>query len=169
MSCNKNIYTVISKDKDLSTLKTLIDLAGLKKTVKNLKCATFFAPVNAAFLVNGNTCLAKYLVQPENRDTLRNVLLYHITGKPYLTTDLIPASTITMKNNVTLFILAALYYPYLPTLVDKQNASAQWEIIVPNISTDNYNYIQKINGVLLPGYIPYPIGVDSEQQVALCL
>ena len=45
----RNLYALISEDPNLSTLKSLVDLAGLKTTLEELKCTTLFAPNNYAF------------------------------------------------------------------------------------------------------------------------
>ena len=151
--CCDNVYQVLCKSKDLSTLKSLVDLAGLQCQVKNLKNSTFFAPTNEA-LANTTPALLEYLVKPENRQLLRSVLLYHITNKSYTTGELQPSLTLTMANGKRTVVYRALYYDWVPVLQDE--TQDRWDVVEGNISTKCGNYVQKINGLMRPQYIPYP-------------
>jgi uncharacterized surface protein with fasciclin (FAS1) repeats len=59
-----------------STLLELIDLAGLTDDIKNSEYTTLLAPDNAAFEALPDDVVAALTAEP-NRDTLRQVLLYH--------------------------------------------------------------------------------------------
>ena len=152
--CCENPYQTICKNKDLSVLKSLIDLAGLKNAVAGLKNSTFFAPTNQG-LENYPAGLIKYLTDVANRDLLRSVLLYHITGEGAFTTQQLQASRVLrMKNDRFTTIYRALYYDFVPVVQDaiQQNIN----VVEGNIATRCNNYIQKIGGLLLPEQIYYP-------------
>lgn len=152
--CCDNPYQTISKNKDLSVLKSLIDLAGLKSAVEGLKNSTFFAPTNQG-LENYPAGLIKYLTDAANRDLLRSVLLYHITGEGAFTTQQLESSKVLkMKNDKVTTIYRALYYNFVPVVQDltQQNIN----VVEGNIATRCNNYIQKIGGLLLPEPIYYP-------------
>ena len=151
--CCNNVYEVLCKSKDLSTLKSLVDLAGLQCNLKNLKCSTLFAPTNAA-LAATDPALVAYLTAPANRQLLRNVLLYHITNKPYTTGELQPSLVLTMANGKRVVVYRALYYDWVPVLQDE--TQDRWDVIEGNIATKCNNYVQKINGLMRPEVIYYP-------------
>lgn len=151
--CCDNVYQVLCKSKDLSTLKSLVDLAGLQGELKRLKCSTFFAPTNEA-LANTPAGLVAYLVAPENRSLLRSVLLYHVTGKPYTTQQLQSSLVLTMANGKRTVVYRALYYDWVPVLQDE--TQDRWDVVEGNLSTNCGNYVHKINGLMRPQNIPYP-------------
>lgn len=151
--CCNNVYEVLCKNPDLSVLKSLVDLAGLKCTLSNLKCSTFFAPTNKG-LAAMPAELVSYLTDPANRALLKNVLCYHITGKPYTTQQLESSLVLTMSNKVTLTVYRALYYDWIPVLQDQ--VQARWDVVEGNIATKCNNYVHKINGLLLPQVVYYP-------------
>lgn len=150
--CSYNPYQVLSLDPQLSTLKYLVDLAGLKSNIENLCNSTLFAPVNAAFAAKAG--LTEYLAQPENKTLLKNVLLYHITGKPLTTLELVPTRVLDMLDGRTTVIYAALYLNFVPVIQDK--IQENYDVIEGNIATKCSSYIQKINGVMQPEPIYYP-------------
>ena len=152
--CCDNPYQTICKNKDLSVLKSLIDLAGLKSAVAGLKKSTIFAPTNRG-LENYPAGLIIYLTDAANRDLLRSVLLYHITGEGAFTTQQLESSKVLkMKNDKITTIYRALYYDFVPVVQDltQQNIN----VVEGNIATHCNNYIQKIGGLLLPEPIYYP-------------
>jgi uncharacterized surface protein with fasciclin (FAS1) repeats len=152
--CSENPYQTISKNKDLSVLKSLIDLAGLKSAVEGLKKSTFFAPTNQG-LENYPAGLIKYLTDPVNIELLRSVLLYHITGEGAYTTQQLEASKVlVMKDKRVTTIYRALYYDFVPVVQDQIQQNIN--VVEGNIATINGNYIHKIGGLLLPEQIYYP-------------
>ena len=152
--CCDNPYQTISKNKDLSVLKSLIDLAGLKSAVEGLKKSTFFAPTNQG-LENYPAGLIKYLTDPVNIELLRSVLLYHITGEGAYTTQQLEASKVlVMKDKRVTTIYRALYYDFVPVVQDQIQQNIN--VVEGNIATINGNYIHKIGGLLLPEQIYYP-------------
>jgi uncharacterized surface protein with fasciclin (FAS1) repeats len=137
-----------------TTLKSLIDLAGLKSAVAGLKKSTMFAPTNRG-LENYPAGLIKYLTDPANRDLLRSVLLYHITGEGAYTTQQLEASKVLlMKDKRVTTIYRALYYDFVPVVQDQIQQNIN--VVEGNIATYCYNYIHKIGGLLLPEQIYYP-------------
>lgn len=152
-TCNLNPYQVIANDPTLKSLKILIDLAGFQSTVASLANSTMFCPTDAS--IANNPSIYNYLIQPANIATLKSVLLYHITGKALTTLDLYPTRTLLMLNNSSLFILNNIYLQFVP--VCKDNMNQQYNVVEGNLATSTGTFLQKINGVLQPYYIPYPI------------
>lgn len=150
--CSYNVYQVLSLDPNLSVLKQLVDLAGLKSAVSALKNSTLFAPTNSSF--SQNVALTEYLLNPVNKNTLKEVLLYHICGQPLTTEQLIPTRVLTMVQGNTSVIYAALYYNFIPQIQDQ--VQDLYSVVEGNIAASNGNYVQKINGVMLPYVIYYP-------------
>lgn len=151
--CCNNVYQVLCKNPDLSVLKSLVDLADLKSKFMNLQCSTLFAPTNKAFQ-NSPPELLAYLTDPINRSLLKNVLCYHLTNKPYTTSELQASMSLTMANKVSLGILRALYYDWVVVLLDETQDRS--DVVEGNIATKCNNYVHKINGLLLPQKIYYP-------------
>jgi hypothetical protein len=150
--CSYNVYQVICLDPTLTVLKKLVDLAGLQSALSALKYSTLFAPTNAAFAQNA--ALTDYLLNPVNKNTLKNVLLYHICPQALTTEQLVPTRVLTMVEGHTTTIYAALYYTFLPVIQDQ--VQENYDVVEGNIATFCGNYIQKINGVMLPYVIYYP-------------
>lgn len=102
----------------------------------------FFAPTNQG-LENYPAGLIKYLTDPANRELLRSVLLYHITGEGAFTTQQLEASKVLkMKNDRITTIYRALYYNFVPVVQDltQQNIN----VVEGNIATRCNNYIRKL-------------------------
>jgi transforming growth factor-beta-induced protein len=77
MPSGMDLVAKLSADARFSTLVTAVGLTGLADTLKGLKGGTVFAPTNAAFDALPSGALNQ-LLQPENLELLRNVLLYHV-------------------------------------------------------------------------------------------
>lgn len=71
----------------LSTLTDLLKLAGLVDVLNSPGQFTVFAPTNAAFAKLDRTVVAQ-LTRPENKDKLKDVLLFHVLG------SVVPSSAI---------------------------------------------------------------------------
>ena len=73
---------------DFSTLVTAVQAAGLAETLSSAGPFTVFAPTNAAFakLPAGTV---DNLVQPAQRETLTNILTYHVVSGRVTAADLI--------------------------------------------------------------------------------
>ena len=148
-TCNLNVYQFLTQDPELSLFKDLVDKAGLVDEFKELNCKTVFAPTNKGIALTSPYVLY-YLADPANVSTLRYFIRYHINGRELTTSQLISGSGITMCNNVNLGILNALYYSYLPVLLDQIQRRAY--VVEGNLPAKG-NYIHKINALLQPEYV----------------
>lgn len=72
-----DIATIVSQNKQFSTLAKAIDAAGLTQTLKGPGPFTVFAPTNAAFQKLPKATLES-LLRPENKAKLRSILLFHV-------------------------------------------------------------------------------------------
>ena len=82
-----NIVELASGNDDLSTLVAAVQAAGLVETLSGEGPFTVFAPTNAAFDALPEGTLES-LLQPENRDTLVEILTYHVVAGEVMSTDL---------------------------------------------------------------------------------
>ena len=86
-----NLYVKASAEADLSTFIAAIDALDLSGTLMNITDATVFAPTNAAFdslLIDLNVTDLAGLVAAVGVDETKNILLYHVLGMSYASTDL---------------------------------------------------------------------------------
>ena len=97
MTKPQNIYEALKSDPCMTTLVSLIDLAGLTDAVKGLKKTTLFAPSNCAFNKLPKE-LVEFLTNPENKETLQLVLLYHLTEGCLSSSKLQNNQILTMLN-----------------------------------------------------------------------
>lgn len=76
---SKNIVENAVNSKDHTTLVAAVQAAGLVETLQTAGPFTVFAPTNAAFekLPAGTV---ETLVKPENKETLTNILTYHVVS-----------------------------------------------------------------------------------------
>ncbi|EOZ96648.1 beta-Ig-H3/fasciclin [Indibacter alkaliphilus LW1] len=76
---SKNIVENAVNSKDHTTLVAAVQAAGLVETLQSAGPFTVFAPTNAAFekLPAGTV---ETLVKPENKNTLTNILTYHVVA-----------------------------------------------------------------------------------------
>ena len=73
---------LINSLSNYTTLLELVTAAGLTDTLKqSADSITVLAPTNNAFGKVSSVVLS-FLSQPENKDTLQNVLLYHVISNP---------------------------------------------------------------------------------------
>jgi uncharacterized surface protein with fasciclin (FAS1) repeats len=72
-----NIVAIASGNQNFNTLTQAIQAAGLAETLSGQGPYTVFAPTEEAFAQLPNGTL-QFLLQPENRDLLRQVLTYHV-------------------------------------------------------------------------------------------
>jgi transforming growth factor-beta-induced protein len=102
----KSIYDVASTAADFSTLKSLVDLAGLNETLSTGNGLTLFAPTNAAFALLDPQLLA---VLKGNVTLLTSVLTYHVLdGVRALEGDLLDEGTVaTLEGSSLTFVLTA--------------------------------------------------------------
>lgn len=82
-----DIVQIAQNNKDLSTLVTALERAGLVDTLKGNGPFTVFAPTNEAFNKLPAGTLDN-LLKPENKDALANLLKYHVTSGKLSSSDL---------------------------------------------------------------------------------
>ncbi len=148
-TCGINVYKFLKRDPELSLFKDLVDKAGLKNEFKAYNCKTIFAPTNKGIALTSPYVLY-YLNDPANVAVLRYFIRYHVHGKALTTAQLISGSGLTMCNNVNLGLLNALYYSYLPVLLDTIQGRAN--VVEGNLPARD-NYIHKIDALLQPKYV----------------
>src|SRR4051794_11054551 len=86
MSSDDIVATAAATD-DLSTLVSLVKLAGLVETLQGAGPFTVFAPDNAAFAKLDAATVAD-LKKPENKEQLKKVLTYHVVPGEYNAADI---------------------------------------------------------------------------------
>lgn len=73
----KDIVDIASSDDRFKTLVTALKAAGLVDTLKGERPFTVFAPTDDAFAKLPKNTIEN-LLKPENKDTLVNILTYHV-------------------------------------------------------------------------------------------
>lgn len=144
----QNIVEIAVGDERFSTLVAAVSAAGLVETLQGPGPFTVYAPINDAFaaLPEGTV---ESLLQPENLETLTNVLLYHVDDRQ-LMANMIPAGSNYFKpvlESERLCITSANGV----TIADGTGEVAN--VIIADIVADN-GVIHVIDKVLLPGERP---------------
>ncbi len=144
-----NIVEIASGDERFSTLVAAVSAAGLVETLQGPGPFTVYAPVNDAFaaLPEGTV---ETLLQPENKDQLTNVLLYHVDDRK-LTAEMIPAGANYFKPVLASERLCISKGADGVSIADGTGESAN--VIIANIEADN-GVIHVVDKVLLPGTRP---------------
>jgi len=146
----KNIVENAVNSKDHTTLVAAVKAAGLVETLEGPGPFTVFAPTNEAFdkLPAGTV---DNLLKPENIDTLKKVLTYHVVAGRITTGDLKKMihegggkATLTTVEGGT---LTATMQGGKYMLTDDKGGMAA--ITIPNVYQSN-GVIQVVNAVLLP-------------------
>ena len=148
---SKNIVQNAVNSKDHTTLVAAVKAAGLVQTLESPGPFTVFAPTNDAFAKLPDGTVAT-LLKPENKQTLTNVLTYHVVSGRLTTKDLrerikagggkaelktVQGGTLTIQEkNGKLWV------------IDPKGDTA--EITISNVMQSN-GVIQVINTVMLPG------------------
>jgi uncharacterized surface protein with fasciclin (FAS1) repeats len=148
---SKNIVQNAVNSKDHTTLVAAVKAAGLVQTLEGPGPFTVFAPTNDAFARLPDGTVAT-LLKPENKQTLINVLTYHVVPGRLTTKDLreqinagggkvalktVQGGTLTIEEKNGKF-----------WLIDAKGDTA--EITISNVLQSN-GVIQVINTVMLPG------------------
>lgn len=135
----KDIVETAKSAGQFSILLKAATAAGLDKTLAEPGPYTVFAPTDAAFNALPPGAL-DMLMQPENKDLLKQVLGYHTLFGRLTTKDLKDEkSAVTATNGQ-------------PVILEKKNGAVMVndaKIIQPDIPTDN-GVIQVIDKVLMP-------------------
>jgi uncharacterized surface protein with fasciclin (FAS1) repeats len=148
---SKNIVQNAVNSKDHTTLVAAVKAAGLVDTLQSPGPFTVFAPTNAAFgkLPAGTV---DTLLKPENKQTLTNVLTYHVVPGRLSAKDLMEKvkanggkamfKTVEGKD-ITVSIKDGKLWVW-----DAKGGSAQ--ITIQNVNQSN-GVIHVVDTVLLPG------------------
>lgn len=143
------IAEIAESNPDFSTLEAALKLAGLFDVVDSEGTFTVFAPTDAAFQALGSDTLS-FLTSPEGKETLTNVLLYHvIAGQELKATGVLERATLPTALGLPLSVDAGV-----PAI----NSS---NLVVTDILTAN-GVIHVIDAVLLPDDAPVATGNIAE-------
>ncbi|MBF2015395.1 MAG: fasciclin domain-containing protein [Rivularia sp. T60_A2020_040] len=93
-----DIADVVEDNPSLKTLANLIDEADLEDTLDDDGPYTLFAPSDQAFAAIPEATRQR-LLQPENRETLRQVLTYHVVQANLRANQLQSGEVQTLANN----------------------------------------------------------------------
>lgn len=148
---SKNIVQNAIHSKDHTTLVAAVKAAGLVQTLESPGPFTVFAPTNEAFkkLPKGTV---KTLLEPQNKDKLKSILLYHVVPGRLTTRDL-------MEKVRAGHGKAMLKTAEGDDLTVEEKGGRLWiidgkgdkaRITIANVMQSN-GVIQVINHVLLPG------------------
>jgi len=148
---SRNIVQNAVNSKDHTTLVAAVKAAGLVQTLEGPGPFTVFAPTNDAFAKLPDGTVAT-LLKPENKQTLTNVLTYHVVPGRLTTKDL-------RERIVAGGGKAELNTMQGGTLTIQEKNGKLWvidakadtaEITISNVMQSN-GVIQVINTVMLPG------------------
>jgi len=133
---SEDIVTIASNNDNFSTLVQAVEAADLVETLQGEGPFTVFAPTNQAFakLPNG---LVEFLLQPENKDLLADVLTYHVVSGN-VTSDQLETGTVNALGG-------GLAVAVSGNKVIVNNAS----VIQADVEASN-GVIHAVNQVLLP-------------------
>jgi uncharacterized surface protein with fasciclin (FAS1) repeats len=139
----QTVYDIAASNPDFSTLTALLDLTGLDAAVKQTDSKlTVFAPTNDAFAKLPAETVA-YLVSPAGRDTLVDILLYHVTdGRRF-------SNSVFGKNDKTIEMLNGGTITTHRDLSITDGAGQTIHPVLANVNASN-GVIHAIDTVLLP-------------------
>jgi uncharacterized surface protein with fasciclin (FAS1) repeats len=92
------IVDIAAGNPDFTTLVQAVQAAGLVDTLSGQGPLTVFAPTNEAFAALPKGTLEK-LLKPENRETLRKVLTYHVVSGDLMSKDLRSGRVATVEGS----------------------------------------------------------------------
>ncbi|MGR3363518.1 MAG: fasciclin domain-containing protein [Maritimibacter harenae] len=139
------IAEIAAGNEDFSTLVTALDAAGLVETVSGEGPFTVFAPTNDAFaaLPEGTV---ESLLEPDMKDDLTNILLYHVVPGAVMSGDLLMGTTaVETAAGPTLCVMAG---DDGVSLMDGAGNTAM--VVTADIEADN-GVIHVIDTVVMPG------------------
>ena len=136
-------------DDRFTTLVTAVTAAGLVETLQGEGPFTVYAPVNDAFAALPEGTVAT-LLEPENKDQLTNVLLYHVDDRN-LSASGIPAGSNYFKPILASERLCITKSSEGVMIADGTGEMAN--VVIADIKADN-GVIHVIDKVLLPGTRP---------------
>jgi uncharacterized surface protein with fasciclin (FAS1) repeats len=145
----QSIVEIAAGDERFSTLVTAVQTAGLADTLAGPGPFTVFAPTDAAFaaLPDGQV---EALLQPQNREALTQILLYHVDDRR-LTASMIPAGSNYFRPVLDSARLCITKGGGGVSIADSTDQSAN--VVVADIAADN-GVIHVVDKVLIPGVRP---------------
>lgn len=104
MTSDQNIVEIVVADNNFSLLEAAVKHADLVTTLSGAGPFTVFAPTNEAFTAAGLDTEAKINALP--KETLRNILLYHVAGSSIAALGIPTASNTAIKSaaNIDLYV-----------------------------------------------------------------
>ena len=94
-AAEQNIVEIAAAADDFSTLVAAVKAAGLAETLSGEGPFTVFAPTNAAFEALPEGTVVK-LLEPENKEMLTSILLYHVIPSKVMAADIAPMKVATV-------------------------------------------------------------------------
>lgn len=92
------IVEIAASNPSFTTLVQAVQAAGLVETLSGEGPFTVFAPTNEAFAALPAGTL-ETLLRPENRETLRRILTYHVVPGAVKSTDIRPGTVATAEGS----------------------------------------------------------------------
>jgi uncharacterized surface protein with fasciclin (FAS1) repeats len=135
-AAQQNLVEVAQGNPNYSTLVQAVQAAGLADALSGDGPFTVFAPSNAAFNDLPDETL-DFLLQPENRDLLADILKYHVVPERVPSSDLETGALDTLNGGLAVRVD--------PDRVIVNNAS----VVAPDVPASN-GVIHGINRVLIP-------------------
>lgn len=104
VASDQNIVEIVVADSDFSLLEAAVKHADLVATLSGTGPFTVFAPTNEAFTAAGLDTEAKINALP--KETLRNILLYHVAGSSIAAAAIPEGSNTAVKSasNIDLYV-----------------------------------------------------------------
>lgn len=142
------IVDIAAGDDRFSTLVAAVTAAGLAETLSGPGPFTVYAPVNDAFaaLPAGTV---ETLLQPDNKDQLTNVLLYHVDDRKLTASQFAPGANYYKPILATERLCITSHSGV--TIADGSGEIAN--VVIADIQASN-GVIHVIDKVLLPGTRP---------------
>jgi uncharacterized surface protein with fasciclin (FAS1) repeats len=121
-----DVVDVIDNNPSLSTLSTLIDEADLGDQLDDGGPHTIFAPSDQAFTALPEATRQR-LLQPENRETLRQILTYHVVPGNLTAGQLQSGEVQTLGGNTVNYVNGCTYCrSRIDRLIVSRPTSAVW-------------------------------------------
>lgn len=136
----KNLVQTLQGDARFSTLVAAVKAAGLVEVLSGKDSFTVFAPSNKAFEALPAGTLDS-LLQPENKEQLKSILLYHVAAGSNKASDVLSKSSIPTAQGQSV-------------AVDAENAKINDSAIVKTDILASNGVIHEIDAVLLPPTAP---------------
>ena len=139
-TASPTIYETARNADQFTILVAALEAAGLDETLDGNRQFTVFAPTDAAFEALPDGTL-EALLEPENKEQLVDILLYHVTPGSRLSQSVVNARQLYMLNGHFASIQAGS--PVRPVMIEDAN------IVAVDIEASN-GVIHVIDSVLLP-------------------